>query len=54
VIITEWEPIRRSISIASEALGHRSSSTRAKIGPPEDMHRRGFAYVSVGRPNGVA
>jgi UDPglucose 6-dehydrogenase len=53
VIITEWDAYRAlDLERIRDSLAAPVIVDLRNIYPPEDMHRRGFAYTSVGRPNG--
>jgi UDPglucose 6-dehydrogenase len=53
VIVTEWDAYRAlDLDSIRERLGAPIIVDLRNIYPPEDMQRRGFAYTSVGRPNG--
>jgi UDPglucose 6-dehydrogenase len=53
VIVTEWDAYRAlDLDNIRERLGAPIIVDLRNIYPPEDMQRRGFAYTSVGRPNG--
>src|SRR5215203_4482902 len=53
VIVTEWDAYRAlDLDSIRERLGAPIMVDLRNIYPPEDMQRRGFAYTSVGRPNG--
>jgi UDPglucose 6-dehydrogenase len=55
VIVTEWDAYRAlDLDRIREGLAAPIIVDLRNIYMPEDMHRRGFTYVSVGRPNGVA
>jgi UDPglucose 6-dehydrogenase len=55
VIVTEWDAYRAlDLDRIREGLAAPIIVDLRNIYPPEDMHRRGFTYVSVGRPDGVA
>ncbi len=53
VIVTEWDAYRAlDLDRIRERLAAPVIVDLRNIYPPEDMQRRGFAYTSVGRPNG--
>lgn len=55
VIITEWDAYRAlDLDWIKDRLASPVIVDLRNIYPPEDMRRRGFTYVSVGRPNGDA
>ncbi|HYI90342.1 MAG TPA: nucleotide sugar dehydrogenase, partial [Beijerinckiaceae bacterium] len=55
VIVTEWDAYRAlDLDWIKDRLNAPVVVDLRNIYPPDDMHRRGFAYTSVGRPNGLA
>jgi UDPglucose 6-dehydrogenase len=55
VIVTEWDAYRAlDLDRIRESLASPTIVDLRNIYPPEDMERRGFTYISVGRPNGAA
>jgi len=55
VIVTEWDAYRAlDLDWIKDRLNAPVVVNLRNIYPPDDMHRRGFAYTSVGRPNGLA
>jgi UDPglucose 6-dehydrogenase len=55
VIVTEWDAYRAlDLDWIKDRLASPVIVDLRNIYPPEDMHRRGFTYISVGRPNGVS
>lgn len=55
VIITEWDAYRAlDLDWIKDRLAAPVIVDLRNIYPPDDMRRRGFTYVSVGRPNGGA
>jgi UDPglucose 6-dehydrogenase len=55
VIITEWDTYRAlDLDWIKDRLASPVIVDLRNIYPPEDMHRRGFTYISIGRPNGVS
>jgi UDPglucose 6-dehydrogenase len=55
VIVTEWDAYRAlDLDWIKDRLASPVIVDLRNIYPPEDMRRRGFTYVSVGRPNEVA
>ena len=54
VIVTEWDAYRAlDLDWIKDRLNAPVVVDLRNIYPPDDMHRRGFAYTSVGRPNGL-
>ena len=55
VIVTEWDAYRAlDLDWIKDRLNAPVVVDLRNIYPPDDMHRRGFAYTSVGRPDGLA
>jgi UDPglucose 6-dehydrogenase len=55
VIVTEWDAYRAlDLDWIKDRLNAPVVVDLRNIYPPDDMQRRGFAYTSVGRPNGLA
>jgi UDPglucose 6-dehydrogenase len=55
VIVTEWDAYRAlDLDWIKDRLNAPVVVDLRNIYPPDDMQRRGFAYTSVGRPNGIA
>jgi UDPglucose 6-dehydrogenase len=55
VIVTEWDAYRAlDLDVIRERLAAPVIVDLRNIYPAEDMRRRGFAYTSVGRPDGAA
>ena len=55
VIVTEWDAYRAlDLDWIKDRLNAPVVVDLRNIYPPDDMHRRGFAYTSVGRPNWLA
>jgi UDPglucose 6-dehydrogenase len=52
VIVTEWEPFRAlDLDRVKTLLKKPLVVDLRNVYRPEDMERRGFAYLSVGRPS---
>ena len=54
VIVTEWDAFRAlDLDRIKAAMKQPVLVDLRNIYRPEEMHRRGFTYVSIGRPNGA-